>query len=36
MANTASVCARGMADGGYEPIVERMFIRLDLDSFFSI
>jgi len=25
-----------MADGGYEPIVERMFIRLDLDSFSSI
>ena len=26
--------AEGMADGGYEPIAERMFNRLDVDGFF--
>ena len=26
--------AQGMADGGYEPIAERMFNRLDVDGFF--
>ena len=25
---------RGMADGGYEPVAERMFTRLDVDGFF--
>ena len=26
--------AQGMADGGYEPIAERMFDQLDVDGYF--